>query len=99
MPRRRRNNTSGSGLLKVDRAEIRLTYEQLTPVYSATREEAEFIIKSFLTENNIKIHSVDGRIKELDSLLKKAERKGYSDPLSSVRDIVGIRVVCLFRSD
>jgi putative GTP pyrophosphokinase len=48
----------------------------------------------------VKYHSIPKRIKTLDSLIAKAERKDdLADPFVEITDIVGLRVVCLFLSD
>ncbi|KRP90905.1 hypothetical protein AOQ72_34665 [Bradyrhizobium yuanmingense] len=64
----------------------------------ALLDEVVFILEQRLTESGIKVHEVDGRVKKLDSVLSECERKGIRD-IGSLTDIVGARVVCLFRSD
>ena len=45
------------------------------------------------------MHHLGGRVKELDSLLKKYRRKKMDNPFTEMTDIVGIRVVYLFQGD
>lgn len=39
------------------------------------------------------------RVKAIPSVLKKQEKKGYSDPVDMMTDLVGVRFVILLRSD
>ncbi|WPO40164.1 hypothetical protein [Tardiphaga sp. 42S5] len=64
----------------------------------ALLQEVVFILKSKLDGSGIKIHDIEHRIKKVDSIIDKCERKGIQDHNLLV-DIVGARVVCLFRSD
>jgi ppGpp synthetase/RelA/SpoT-type nucleotidyltranferase len=74
-------------------------YRQSKSRYERMREEVEFIIGKALKTAEIKVHSHGGRVKELDHALEKIQRKGYTDPIAQLEDIVGYRVVCLFISD
>lgn|GEM_PF-582556 len=61
--------------------------------------EAKFILDTAISQASIKIHSTTDRIKTAQSIQDKAFRKNIVDPLSHLDDLVGLRVVCLFRSD
>jgi len=74
-------------------------YENLRPRYSDLVEEVEFALKRALKGSGLKVVNVQGRVKTLESVLEKVERKHYSDPLSEMSDVAGIRVVCQFTSD
>ncbi|MBI5524312.1 MAG: hypothetical protein HY910_16930 [Desulfarculus sp.] len=74
-------------------------YRQRLPTYECLMEEAEHTLRAGIDGAGIKIHNISKRIKELDSLKKKALGKEYARPLNDVNDIVGLRVVCLFLSD
>lgn len=75
------------------------TYESRRSLYKALQTEAIFEIESALRAENLKYHSVIGRVKELDSLLAKMESRQIQDPFEEVPDIVGARIVALFLSD
>jgi len=77
---------------------IRKMYEQRKEVYGRLREESLFILRPLVSKAGIRTHSVDGRVKELESVLDKNERKEYINPFEQMTDIVGLRVVCLFIS-
>ena len=47
----------------------------------------------------MKVHSISSRIKDLNSFVAKAESKHIRNPFQEIKDIVGLRVVCLFMGD
>lgn len=82
--------------------EIKKLYDYKSSEFNKTKDEVYFIIDTFLEKTDIKIHSVQSRIKKFDSLIKKIE--GYEittaeDVFEEVTDIVGLRIICLFISD
>lgn len=79
--------------------QIDAKYEQHLQTYENLLTESRFILENELKKNKIKIHSTLGRIKNLDSLKKKAERLVSNKPFEDITDIVGLRVICLLRSD
>jgi len=78
--------------------ELLKKYEENQILFSNLKKAGEGFLGRALTIKNIK-HDLDSRIKEFDSLLKKATEKKLGNPLAEMTDIVGLRVVCLFRSD
>jgi ppGpp synthetase/RelA/SpoT-type nucleotidyltranferase len=50
-------------------------------------------------KSQIKIHSLQSRIKSFDSFSEKAKSRNLKDPFNQVKDLVGFRIVCLFLSD
>ncbi|WP_442601834.1 GTP pyrophosphokinase [Paenibacillus sp. KN14-4R] len=74
-------------------------YRQRSSLYRSLEEEAIHIIKLKLESVNIKINKIESRIKSEDSLKSKVERKEITNPFDEVRDILGVRIVCLFLSD
>jgi ppGpp synthetase/RelA/SpoT-type nucleotidyltranferase len=85
--------------------ELKAEYDSRVSLYRELENEASFIINKFLDENKIKKHSVLSRIKDFESLYDKIERKvikeekEIKEPFAEIKDIVGLRVVCLFLSD
>lgn len=82
-----------------DHAALAAEYERQRPLRESLRQEVEFALEQELAQARLKTHSVRGRVKELDSLLEKAERRSYGDPIRDAKDLVGIRVVVLFLND
>ncbi|MEI2442327.1 hypothetical protein V8V73_17345 [Priestia megaterium] len=83
----------------LDVADLTKIYKQNHYKYKALEEEVKHTLNQRLKEEDIKIHSVLSRIKELESFLGKADRKQTDTPFEDINDIVGTRVVCLFLSD
>src|SRR6266496_2354963 len=83
----------------MDAEEIKKEFERRQRYFLALEEEAKFILEGSLKKNKIKIHSMPSRIKDCVSFLDKAKRKESTKPFDDIRDIVGLRVVCLFLSD
>ncbi|MCP4582334.1 MAG: hypothetical protein GY839_12030 [candidate division Zixibacteria bacterium] len=83
----------------MDLDKIKKEYEEKYEIYDKLEEEAEYILGEVLVKSKIKIHLVLSRIKEPDSFRDKVERKQVKNPFKDITDIVGLRVICLFRSD
>jgi ppGpp synthetase/RelA/SpoT-type nucleotidyltranferase len=75
------------------------TYTDRQNQFERLKYEAHKIIDQELKVRGIKLHHLGGRVKGLDSLIKKAEEKNMSNPFTEMTDIVGLRVVYLFQSD
>jgi putative GTP pyrophosphokinase len=74
-------------------------YEALIPQYKRVVDEVTFALEDRIKTSGLKIASVHGRVKTLDSVVNKVERKEYKDPLSDIHDFAGVRVVCQFTPD
>lgn len=74
-------------------------FAALLPALQRLQEEVGFILNTAVSQAEIKTHSIISRIKKPDSISEKAIRKNLTDPLESLDDLVGLRVVCLLRSD
>lgn len=78
---------------------IRREFSERERLYRQLKEEALFILEPAISSRNIKLHSTTHRVKGVDSFIDKAQRKESEKPFDEIRDIVGIRVICLFLSD
>ena len=56
-------------------------------------------LKTFLNEANIPFLDIYYRIKKFDSFFEKIDRTGYTDPITEIEDICGIRIICYYASD
>jgi putative GTP pyrophosphokinase len=79
-------------------ADIKREYEEAKTRYQALMDEVVFILGEKIKNSSIKIHGIEQRIKSLESIIEKCQRKSAKD-FKQLTDIVGARVVCLFRSD
>lgn len=78
---------------------LKIEYNSNDILYKSLEQEVKYILEVKLLEQGIKIHSILSRIKEFDSFYEKIDRKNLSNPFAEIKDIVGIRVICLFKSD
>lgn len=87
-------------------------YSSRSGRFAELETEAKHSLTTVIERGGIKVHAISSRVKKLQSVLSKIERQSatsggdstVSEPapdeavLDSVRDIVGLRVVCLFRT-
>jgi len=81
---------------------VKKEYSKRKNNYEKLKEEVKDIIEEELKAANIPYHMVDGRVKELDSLLAKSQRQMIGQESAGIDDIVdicGVRIICLFLSD
>jgi putative GTP pyrophosphokinase len=83
----------------MDVDKIKAEFQQKDPLFRKLETEAAYILETALKGSGIKTHSLPSRVKTLDSFVDKARRKDSQDPFQDIRDIVGLRVICLFLSD
>src|SRR4051812_9039231 len=74
-------------------------YRLRESAWKRLEEEAVYILRAQLNLARVKTHSILSRTKTLESVHEKGVRKGIDSPLEHLEDIVGVRVVCLLRSD
>ncbi|TDO92043.1 ppGpp synthetase/RelA/SpoT-type nucleotidyltransferase [Halanaerobium saccharolyticum] len=67
--------------------------------YVNLRAEVEVILREALNENDIVFHSIESRVKSVESFREKAERDKYSDPINEITDLTGIRIITLFEKE
>ncbi len=59
----------------------------------------EDLIKKLLSDSNIKYHFTESRTKSLDSFKSKTKKNKYSNPLTNITDLTGIRIVTYYQED
>lgn len=79
-------------------------YRQMLPVYTSVQTSVMSELESPELQHysGANIYRVSSRIKTLDSLVAKLQRKGLRlepEALRSLDDIVGARIVCMFQED
>ncbi|MEW6419083.1 MAG: hypothetical protein AB1480_13355 [Nitrospirota bacterium] len=66
-------------------------YDHQCPLYSDFKDKIKSLISELLKENNFKVHSIEARVKDKDSLREKLVRsEGRYLKLSDITDITGI---------
>lgn len=73
-------------------------YNDRIDSYRSLGEEIQFILDDAVQNSLVRVNDVSTRVKSLESTLKKIKDKEYSS-IDSVGDLIGGRVVFLFRSD
>lgn len=81
------------------RKKLTRRYNAKRDVYDRLLKEAAFILTDACEEYGDRVYSILKRVKTLESVARKAETHQLSEPLDSMCDVVGLRVVCLYRSD
>lgn len=80
----------------METSEIRTKYEELQPRYTRLVEEVKTALRSALDGARIETSAIFGRVKTMDSVLGKVDKKGYKDPFSQNDDFAGVRFVCRY---
>jgi GTP pyrophosphokinase len=72
-------------------------YEALSPELTSLGGEVARIVSQLLDDAGLRTHSVDQRVKSLNSLRRKIGEKGSKyGSLSDVHDLLGIRIITFF---
>lgn len=79
--------------------EAAVWYEKQRNKYLRLTAEIEVILRESLNEKDIIYHSIESRVKTVDSFREKAGRKKYSDPINEITDLTGIRIITLFEKE
>lgn len=74
-------------------------YRGQRPVYESLCESLQNTIQILLKQSSISCLPVSGRTKKIDSAVRKAKGKSYSNPSVEMHDLCGIRIVTLVESD
>lgn len=88
---------------------VQTEYEKKSNSYKDLETEAKHTLEIALTNNDLRVHGVTSRIKTLQSVFGKidrlstggtvaSEQSSHNAALDAIKDIVGLRIVCLFRS-
>lgn len=79
--------------------ELRLEYDQGLPDFEIMKDEIAKSMQNRISQKKIPFDTVYGRVKEFYSFVGKSRKKSLQNPFQDMNDIVGIRIVCLFRDD
>ncbi len=79
--------------------ELRQEYEGRLSDLENMKDRIVISLRQSIDHKKIPFDAVKGRIKEFDSFMEKIRRKTLQNPFQEINDIVGIRVICLYRDD
>ncbi len=74
-------------------------YDTNKSLYERFSKELEEIITKILKSENIPYQSVSHRVKEKESYLNKCKSKKYTNPISQITDVSGIRIIAYTNQD
>lgn len=76
-------------------------YTSAFPVYAAYATRLHALMSDLLKSENLEVVQIESRAKAVESLIQKIQRKksSESDPLQSVTDLVGIRIITYYLED
>ena len=80
-------------------ADIWDEYHELAPQLERLKTTISGLIKTGLRKANINILHFQIRLKTLESIMGKIERKNYSNPMDEITDLVGARAILYLESD
>lgn len=93
------DDRTAEGASEVDGEAISREYDEKRFQLDSLLAEAHHILGTALASTDIKLHGIESRRKTLASLIEKARREKCATPFSVFSDIVGVRIVCLFKDD
>jgi len=79
--------------------ELRQEYERRLSDLENMKDRIVISLRQSIDHKKIPFDAVKGRVKESDSFREKSRRKNLQNPFQEITDIVGIRVICLYRDD
>lgn len=79
--------------------ELRQEYERRLPVFELMKNEIAKNLQQSIEHKKIHLDAVNGRVKAFDSFMKKTQNNNLQNPFLEINDIVGLRVICLYRDD
>ncbi len=83
----------------MDSEGLRREYEGRLSDLENMKDRIEIDLQKSITHKKIPFDAVNGRVKGFDSFMGKILRKNLQNPFQEITDIVGIRVICLYRDD
>jgi ppGpp synthetase/RelA/SpoT-type nucleotidyltranferase len=78
---------------------IKNWYINNRPLFVKLASKVESILAELIEENEISIHALYSRAKEIDSFYIKVSKKLYSNPEKEVHDLAGVRIITYVESD
>lgn len=78
---------------------IKRAYERRVGLLRDVEQVALYALDQTIKKNKVKVHSLVSRVKEFDSFSDKVRAKSSEPPFTDIHDVLGLRIVCLFRSD
>lgn len=84
---------------RIDDTELSLEYSRRRPLFDRLCDEVVFFLQELLGKNKIPYHIITSRTKTFESFRDKIQRVEAGNPFEDIKDLCGIRIICLFLSD
>ena len=82
-----------------DAHDLRLEYKQRRSDLALLLEHIKLLVQKEIKKKKIKYHTIISRVKPFNSFQNKIHRKNIKNPFEEIRDIAGVRIVCLYLTD
>jgi len=79
--------------------EIIQEYSSKKDLFSTCSVKIKSLAFDLLKNNSIQVHNIESRVKSLDSLKGKIQKKSKYKSLSEITDIIGVRIITYLESD
>ena len=79
--------------------ELRKEYDRRLSDFERMKNEIAKSLQQSIDHKKIPLDAVNGRVKAFGSFMKKIQKNNFQNPFLEINDIVGIRVICLYRDD
>ena len=74
-------------------------YEQNRSLFKSLADKVADILKENIEGKQLECHSITSRGKSLESFTAKAKKEKYTDPVTQIKDMAGVRVITYLESD
>lgn len=76
-------------------------YEKCRPSYEAFAIKLSELLRLIVEANKLKIHSIESRVKTVESFQEKITRLGktYNNPLTELPDLCGCRIITYYADE
>ncbi|MER1958863.1 MAG: hypothetical protein ABS942_15880 [Solibacillus sp.] len=75
------------------------SFEKDKDAYEYCERKIAQVVEDICKFENLSIHKIESRVKKVDSLEKKIEKKNKYTEIDQITDIVGIRIITLFEDE
>lgn len=84
----------------MNRDELERVYQdELYPTYAALAARIGALLDELSVTDGVDVAQIEHRVKTVDSVLEKYDRKTYKEPLREIKDYAGVRVITYYKDD
>ncbi|MFD1258185.1 hypothetical protein ACFQ3S_15360 [Mucilaginibacter terrae] len=86
-------------MAKLNKEDTVQWYAQNRGLYKKLSTKIHNILLELLEKENITVHAINNRTKDVDSFKNKIDGLKYDDPLNQITDLAGIRIIAYVEDD